>query len=247
MSGVPYVDWAPVSTGVYVAKSASVLSVERCPLCKKAMETEPDIIGEVVCLGSHAFKVDDDGDSYSLTYTDAIRPKRASTSYERQDDGAYVASLNANSFSCPLTDCEAPIDPGSFGQKVASEMLFVYCSEGHEFQAYPRLPKVWLYEADAGPFDTQSKFAKVACAECGCGHLDQGQPCPMCEQRLESEAGYSDEELGFPDSSVEQDTDDGEFYPTRCRNCGTHFTQPDHSDRDEFDSHVCTDCGSLYE
>lgn len=146
-----YVEWNNISTGVFMAKSASVMSVEECPLCKTAFFTDPDDFGEVQCLGRHVFAAEDDGENYTLSHVDSI-PKQVSTHWASVDD-AYVANLNSDIFGCPR--CHTPLDLSKVASKDARGSFYSSCTSGHEFDAYVRVPHIWLHEADDGPFDTQ--------------------------------------------------------------------------------------------
>jgi hypothetical protein len=147
---VDYVEWRNISTGVFIAKSASVMSVEECPLCKTAFLTEPDGFGEVQCLGRHVFAAEDDGENYTMSHIDSI-PKQVSTRWVRVDD-AYVANLQDDLLGCPK--CHSPLDLSEVAVKNAGGYFCASCACGHEFDACVRVPHIWLYDVDNGPFDT---------------------------------------------------------------------------------------------
>ena len=145
-----YVEWQNISAGVFISKSSAVLSIEECPLCKTAFSTGPDSFGEVQCLGRHVFAAFSDDDNYTLAYVDSI-PKKLSTKWVLTDD-AHVANLNSDLIGCPR--CQSPLDLSSVAVKDACGSFYASCSRGHEFDSYVRVPHIWLYDSDAGPFDT---------------------------------------------------------------------------------------------
>lgn len=145
-----YVEWTNISTGVFIAKSSSVMSIEECPLCKTAFSTEPDDFGEVQCLGRHVFAAEDDGDNYTMSHLDSI-PRQIPTKWVRHED-AYVANLDSDLIGCP--ECHAPLDLSGVASKSADGSFYISCASGHEFDAYVRIPHIWLYESDDGPFST---------------------------------------------------------------------------------------------
>lgn len=145
-----YVEWDNISAGVFMSKSSAVLSIEECPLCKTAFSTEPDDFGEVQCIGRHVFAAYDDGDNYTLSHVDST-PKKVTTKWVRSDD-AYVANLDSDLIGCPK--CQSPLDLSAVAVKDMNGAFYAGCSRGHEFDAYVRVPHIWLYESDAGPFDT---------------------------------------------------------------------------------------------
>jgi hypothetical protein len=147
---VEYVEWNNISIGVYIAKSSAVMSIEECPLCKNAFATEPDSFGEVQCLGMHVFAAEDDGDNYTLAHVDSM-PKQVNTKWVRHDD-AHVANLDSDLIGCPR--CHCPLDLSSVAAKDMNGSFDAGCASGHEFEAYVRVPHIWLYDADDGPFST---------------------------------------------------------------------------------------------
>lgn len=153
-----YVEWENISTGVYIAKSSSVLSVEECPLCKKAMSTEANDFGEVHCFGSHVFAADDDGDLYTLAHLDSL-PAKVGTKYvtETDSDGnrIWIANLANEVVGCPM--CQAPLDLSGMADKRVDGCFYTCCSNGHEFETYVRVPHIWFYEPEDGPFATWVK------------------------------------------------------------------------------------------
>ena len=149
-----YVQWQNISAGVFISKSSAVLSIEECPLCKTAFSTEPDSFGEVQCLGRHVFAAEDDGENYTLSHVNSI-PRQVSTKWV-QHQGAYVANLDSDLIGCPK--CKSPLDLSEVAIKDARGSFYASCSRGHEFDAYVRVPHIWLYESDAGPFDTTGEM-----------------------------------------------------------------------------------------
>jgi hypothetical protein len=147
---VDYVEWENISTGVFIAKSSAVMSIEECPLCKTAFSTESDGFGEVQCLGRHVFAAEDDGKNYTMSHVDGA-PKRISTKWIRHDD-AYVANLNSDLIGCPK--CHSPLDLSTVAVKNIHGSFYADCVSGHDFDAYVRIPHIWLYDVDDGPFDT---------------------------------------------------------------------------------------------
>jgi len=147
---VDYVEWENISTGVFIAKSAAVLSIEECPLCKTAFSTEPDSFGEVQCFGRHVFAAEDDGENYTISHVDSI-PKQVSTKWVMHDD-AYVANLDSDLIGCPK--CHSPLDLSAVAVKDTRGSFYAGCAAGHEFDAYVRVPHIWLYDSDNGPFTT---------------------------------------------------------------------------------------------
>lgn len=145
-----YVEWENISRGVFMAKSAAVMSIEECPLCKTAFSTEPDGFGEVQCLGRHVFAAEDDGENYTMSHMDSA-PKQVPTKWVRMDD-AYVANLDSDLIGCPR--CHMPLDLSAVAAKDMHGSFNAGCSCGHEFDAYVRVPHIWLYDSDDGPFDT---------------------------------------------------------------------------------------------
>ena len=145
-----YVEWENISTGVFIAKSASVMSIEECPLCKTAFSTEPDSFGEVQCLGRHVFAAEDDGENYTMSHIDSV-PRQIPTKWARVDE-AYVANLDSDLIGCPK--CHSPLDLSAVAAKRAGGSFCVNCAAGHEFDAYVRVPHIWLYDSDNGPFST---------------------------------------------------------------------------------------------
>ncbi len=145
-----YVEWDNISTGVFIAKSASVMSIEECPLCKTAFSTDPDSFGEVQCLGRHVFAAEDDGENYTMSHIDSL-PKQVSTKWARVE-GAYVANLDSDLIGCPR--CHGPLDLSLVAAKDIHGSFYVGCSCGHEFDAYVRVPHIWLYGSEDGPFTT---------------------------------------------------------------------------------------------
>ena len=145
-----YVDWDNISVGVFMAKTSAVLSIEECPLCKTAFQTEPDSFGEVQCIKRHVFAAVDDGENYTLSHVDSL-PKRVHTKWARKDD-AFVANLDSDLIGCPR--CMSPLDLSAVAVKDLRGSFYASCSRGHEFDAYVRVPHIWLYDSDSGPFDT---------------------------------------------------------------------------------------------
>lgn len=145
-----YVEWENISTGVFIAKSSSVMSIEECPLCKTAFSTEPDSFGEVQCLGRHVFAAEDDGENYTMAHVDSM-PKQVGTKWSRKED-AHVAYLGSDLIGCPR--CHCPLDLSAIAAKDAHGGFDASCASGHSFDAYVRVPHIWLYDADDGPFDT---------------------------------------------------------------------------------------------
>jgi len=147
---VDYVEWENISTGVFMAKSASVMSVEECPLCKTAFLTDPDSFGEVECLGRNVFAAEDDGENYTMAHIESSAPKQIPTHWARVED-AYVANLNSDLLGCPK--CHSPLDLSEVAVKNSRGSFYASCTSGHEFDAYVRVPHIWLYDVDDGPFD----------------------------------------------------------------------------------------------
>lgn len=145
-----YVEWENISTGVFMAKSAAVLSIEECPLCKTAFSTEPDSFGEVQCLGRHVFAAEDDGENYTVSHVDSI-PKQVPTKWVVHDN-AHVANLDSDLIGCPR--CHSPIDLSAVAAKSVDGSFYASCASGHEFDAYVRVPHIWLYDTEDGPFAT---------------------------------------------------------------------------------------------
>lgn len=139
-----YVEWENISTGVFMAKSAAVMSVEECPLCKTAFLTEPDSFGEVQCLGRHVFAAEDDGENYTMAHVDSV-PRQIPTHWVRVDD-AYVANLNSDLLGCPK--CHSLLDLSEVAAKNARGSFYANCAYGHEFDAYVRVPHIWLYDSE---------------------------------------------------------------------------------------------------
>jgi hypothetical protein len=146
---VDYVEWSNISTGVYMAKSAAVMSVEECPLCKTAFLTDPDSFGEVQCLRRHVFAAEDDGENYTMAHLDSSSPQQISTHWAKVED-AYVANLNSDLLGCPK--CQSPLDLSEVAVKNSRGSFYASCASGHEFDAYVRVPHIWLYDTDDGPF-----------------------------------------------------------------------------------------------
>lgn len=140
--GVPvdYVEWENVSAGVFMAKSAAVLSIEECPLCKTAFSTEPDSFGEVQCLGRHVFSAVDDGENYTLANVDSI-PRQILTKWAMVEH-SYVANLDSDLIGCPR--CHSPLDLSEIGFKNSLGSFYASCSGGHEFDSHVRVPHIWL-------------------------------------------------------------------------------------------------------
>lgn len=126
------------------------MSIEECPLCKTAFSTDPDSFGEVQCLSRHVFAAEDDGDNYTMSHVESI-PKQVSTKWALVDD-AHVANLNSDLIGCPK--CHSPLDLSAVAIKDMSGSFYASCSCGHEFDAYVRVPHIWLYDSDDGPFTT---------------------------------------------------------------------------------------------
>lgn len=145
-----YVEWDNISVGVFIAKSASVMSIEECPLCKTAFSTEPDNFGEVQCLGRHVFAAEDDGENYTLAHVDSI-PRQILTKWARVDD-AHVANLDSDLIGCPR--CHSPLDLSAIAAKNRQGSFQAGCASGHGFDTYVKVPHIWLYEADEGPPST---------------------------------------------------------------------------------------------
>lgn len=135
-----YVEWENISYGVFMAKSAAVLSIEECPLCKTAFSTEPDSFGEVQCLGRHAFVAVDDGENYTLAHVDSI-PRQILTKWARVED-SYVANLDSDLIGCPK--CHGPLDLSAIAAKNSAGSFYVSCSGGHEFGSHVKVPHIWL-------------------------------------------------------------------------------------------------------
>lgn len=146
-----YVEWNNISAGVFIAKSSAVLSIEECPLCKMAFSTEPDSFGEVQCVGRHVFVAEDDGDNYSMAYTSNAPPRKVHTKWALVDD-AHVANLDSDVIGCPR--CKSPLDISAIAVKDTGGFFNAACSGGHEFDAHVRVPHIWLYDSDDGPFST---------------------------------------------------------------------------------------------
>lgn len=145
-----YVEWKNISTGVFIAKSSSVMSIEECPLCKTAFSTDPDDFGEVQCLGRHVFAAMDDGENYTMSHVDSI-PRQISTKWV-QHQGAYVANLDSDLIGCPK--CHTPLDLSEVAAKNRDGSFAAGCAGGHEFDAYVRVPHIWLYDPDDVPLST---------------------------------------------------------------------------------------------